>query len=603
MGGQFTMTATTLQRPTLRTTWIPLGLAAVALLILNMGLYARLGSQPANPQFEFPYYEDFSAFTISDYNAFGGDWVIRDEALVQLSTSGYDLMSFVPINIAPEQPYVFETTLRFLGGSMGGGVIFNAQQTTSRQKSHMARFNVDMGQLWLIYGYFGEDSDFVGQGSAALDIDPNDPASRQLIVQIYDETYSLFVDGVAVALDVPLMYHGGSVGFISATSQIAFDDVRVDADFDSAVVEQPAERPLEPVIEQPPDPDTQATVFADTFDGTEGESLWQPISGDWRFADGAYIQGQPTGFDLSTIYQRTITYPLSFGAVFQHQQGGGGGLLFNLSAVDSQNNGQMVRFFEDGNVLAWGYFDANGVFNGQGSAPVASAEGATHTLEVLATNDTYAIYLDDTEVATDIPINSPTAAGYIGLTASQSVVAFDAVTVSAMGEPSTTVANIDAEAANGNWVVDDGVIQQTDTENTDYVAGTGLAGEQFTVSVRITLPPDNPDAGGGIVFHMGGRDDPHQGYMVRFGSGGQEIFWGRYNADGVFMGEGGVPLNLMAGEAYQLLLNVREDSFDIQVNDDMIVGMIPLESGSGWIGLVSFGGPITFTDIRLQLGG
>lgn len=596
------MTAITLQHPTLRTTWLPLGLAAVALLILNIGLYTRLGSQPAIPRFEFPYYEDFSAFTVSDYNAFGGNWVIRDESLVQLSTSGYDLMTFVPINIDPEQPYVFETTLRFLGGSMGGGVIFNAQQTTSRQKSHMARFNVDAGLLWLIYGYFGDDSDFVGQGSAALDIEPNDPAARQLTVRVDDETYSLLVDGIAVALDVPLIYHGGAVGFISATSQIAFDAVRVDAEFVPLAVEQPAEQSSEPVIEQQPDPATHVVVFADMFDGTEGESLWQPTSGDWRFVDGAYVQGQPTGFDLSTIYQRAFAYPLNLGAVFQHQQGGGGGLLFNLAAVDNKNNAHMVRFFEDGSVLAWGYFDENGVFNGQGSVPVTSAGDATHSLEVLATNDTYAIYLDDTEIATNIPINSPIATGYIGLTASQSVVAFDAVTVSSMAESSTTVANIDAEAANGNWVVDGGVIRQIDSQNTDYVAGTGLAGERFTVSVRITLPADNPDAGGGIVFHMDGRDDPRQGYMVRFGSGGQELFWGRYNADGVFTGEGGVPLNLIAGEAYQLLLNVRENSFDIQVNNETLVGMIPLERGSGWIGLVSFSGPITFTDVSVQLG-
>jgi len=596
------MTAITLQHPTLRRTWLPLGLAAVALLILNIGLYTRLGSQPATPRFEFPYYEDFSTFTVSDYNAFGGNWVVRDEALVQLSTSGYDLMTFVPINIDPEQPYVSETTLRFLGGSMGGGVIFNAQQTTSRQQSHMARFNVDGGSLWLIYGYFGDDSDFVGQGSATLDIEPNDPAARQLAVQVDNETYSLFVDGVAVARDVPLVYRGGAVGFISATSQIAFDDVRIDANFVSPIVEQPAEQSPEVVVEQQVGSSEQTTMLADMFDSNGGESLWRPISGDWSFVDGAYVQGQSNGFDLSTVYQQTFAYPLNISAIFRHQQGAGGGLLFNLPSADNKSNAQMVRFFEDGNVLAWGYFDENGAFNGQGSAPVASAEGTTHTLEVLATNDTYAIYLDDTEVATGIPINSPTAAGYIGLTASQSVVAFDAVTVSAMGEPSTTVANIDAEAANGNWVVDGGVIQQTDTENTDYVAGTGLAGEQFTVSVRITLPPDNPDAGGGIVFHMGGRDDPHQGYMVRFGSGGQEIFWGRYSADGVFMGEGGVPLNLIAGEAYELLLNVREDSFDIQVNNETLVGMIPLERGSGWIGLVSFSGPITFTDVSVQLG-
>lgn len=604
-----------LARPTFRSTWLPLGLGALALLVLNLGLYTRLATQQVASavmqQFSMPYYEDFSVVSSVPYEEYGGDWEIRDEMLVQLSTSGFDLMTFVPVAVAPDQPYAFETTLRYLGGSMGGGLMFNAQQTTSRQQSHMVRFNVDAGQLWLIYGYFGDDSDFVGQGSASLEIAPDDANPHQLRVQVGADGYALFVDGRPVASGVPLVYRGGAVGFVTAASQVAFDDIRIDSEL--AAVESVVPAPVEPAVETsdiPPEVAapfvTEDVVLADAFDGSGGDSLWRPISGDWRTEAGQFMQVLPQGYDLSALHTQPVTYPLSLQVRFSHLQGAGGGLLFNLSTPDNKNGGHMVRYVDTGDVIAWGYFDAAGVFNGQGSASVAPAGAAPHTLTVRTDGDTYAVMVDGVMVVDGVPVVDAVTPGYIGLTASQSVVAFDEVVVAgdtAAASPQVSTANIDAALASGDWVVDNGVITQQATESTDYVAGTGLAGEQFTVSVDIKLPDDNPDAGAGIIFHMDGRDDRSMGHMVRFGSGGQELFWGHYDAAGIFTGEGGIPLNIIPGEPQNLLLVVYEDRFDIQVNRQTVVEAIPIERGSGWIGLLSFSGPVTFSNVSLQLGG
>ena len=64
----------------------------------------------------------------------------------------------------------------------------------------MARFNVDGDKLWLIYGYYGDDSNFVGQGSAPLDVlFPGGDGYRSLIegawVIYRDGTYFLFYSG------------------------------------------------------------------------------------------------------------------------------------------------------------------------------------------------------------------------------------------------------------------------------------------------------------------------------------------------------------------------------------------------------------------------
>ena len=145
---------------------------------------------------------------------------------------------------------------------------------------------------------------------------------------------------------------------------------------------------------------------------------------------------------------------------------------------------------------------------------------------------------------------------------------------------------------------------QLDDAKTDYIAGTGVAGESYRASVEITLPDGDElsDAGGGLVFHMNGREDPSSGYMVRFAEGGQEIFWGAYDAEGVFQGLGSSPLDLERGVPHELTLLVRSGDYDILVDDDVLVSGIPLERESGWIGLISFRGPVSFSNFQLTIG-
>lgn len=602
-----------LQRPSFRSTGLPLGLAVIALIALNLGLYTRLVALPEPVVFEIPYFEDFSTLTANPYDEFGGDWEIRDETLVQLSTDGFDLTTYIPLALAPEQSYVYETTMTFLGGTMGGGVLFNAQQTTSRQKSHMVRFNVDQGQLWLIYGYFGDDSNFTGQGSVLLSISPENVDRHRLGIQVNSDTYAIYLDDVLLADKIQLNYFGGSVGLITATSQVAFDDVRIDENLAQVNVQPEVNQASAVASEAVLEPATDLTtivdtpLFSDSFDGTGAETLWQPISGNWAFENGTLIQQQVDGFDLSNIYQQAVAYPMTLKTTFQHQQGSGAGLLFNLPDAGLKNGGHMVRYIDTGDVIAWGYFDENAVFVGQGDVKVEQPAQNSHTLAITANGQTYDIYLDDALLMANVPIVNPVSPSYIGLTASQSSVAFDKVEVftGTSASPQSTIetsANINVDSATGTWLIENGIITQTDTEKTDYVAGTGFAGEQFAISVDIKLPPDNPDAGAGLIFHMKGRDDRTQGYMVRFGSGGSELFWGQFADDGTFTGDGGVPTVIDPQETQILQLIVSDSTFDVQVNGETLVESIPLKRSNGWIGLVSFSGPVQFSNLSLQLG-
>lgn len=598
-----------LQKPTMRSTWLPPGLAGVAMLLLNLGLYTRLDTQQVRLTFTFPYSEDFAAQSGNPYDEFGGDWEIRDQALVQLSTGGYDLGTLIPLQIPPEQPYRFEATLRYMGGTMGGGLMFNAQQTTSRQKSHMVRFNVDADRLWLIYGYFDDGSNFIGQGSAPLDILPNDSAPHRMGVITAGDTFRLLMDGAIVAENVPLQYFGGTVGFISAASQTTFDDVVVEpADGTPAVAEVTAAAPtvdatatVETTPEAPQAAPLEQVVFSETFDPNgPGASLWVPVNGDWQYLDGQYVQQQTDGFDLLSIYQQPMFTPMTIEVTFRHLSGTGGGLMFNLPTASAKQGGHMVRYFEDGSVVAWGYFDDADVFIGQGSTPVDLPQQSSHTLSVTLQEAGYTVRLDGAELVANVPLNTPRESSYVGLSASQSSVAFQKVQV--LSQSNSAAATINAAEATGNWSVDGRIITQSNPDLTDFIAGTGVAAERFTISVDILLPPDLPEAGAGLIFHMEGRNDQRLGQMVRFGGGGAEIFWGYYDDSRTFVGQGSVPLTLGSDVAHTLRLVVRESTFDIRVDDTVVASALPIERGSGWIGLFSFGGPVTFTNVQLVLG-
>ncbi len=600
-----------LTKPTVQTTWLPLGLAVVALAVLNLGLYTRLAPQQAAPPLAFPYYADYAdPNTISAYVPFGGDWEVRDEMLVQLSTSGYDLGTVIPLQIPTDQPYIYEMSVRYLDGEHSGGILFNAQQPGTRQRSHMARFNTDGNLWWLIYGYFDDGSAFIGQGSVQLTVPARDPVPHLLGVRVSGSTYTLLVDGQPVAPDIPLQYQGGAVGLITAAAQVAFDDLRVEA-YDPAQAVTPApvqatEAPAPDVTVEPAVNET--TLYGTEFDQDGAQSQWTTISGVWQFEAGALVQTQPEGFDLSTGLNVPFTAPYTVRASLVHRQGTGGGVLVNLPAATSQNGGTMVRYFEDGTVVAWGYFDASGVFNGQGSAPAAAPGSQAHALEVNVGRDTYTVRLDGAVLGENIPLNAPNATSYIGLTASQSVTAFESVTVSELAAPEAEAnaaefaSGIDSALATGDWRVDGATVTQNALELTDYFAGTGVAAETFALSVDIVLPADNPQAGGGLVFHMNGRDDLRGGAMVRFGSGGSEIFWGEYNAEGVFAGLGGAPVTLTPGVPAVLSIIVRSTTYDVRVNGALVGENIPITGNQGWIGLISFSGVVTFSNMQLTLG-
>ena len=343
--------------------------------------------------------------------------------------------------------------------------------------------------------------------------------------------------------------------------------------------------------------------YTSEFTGKVSEQGWRANSGQWSFAEGKFVQSNAEGFDSSAVYARETFKDFSLSATFAHDEGAGAGILFNMPDKGQLAGAQMVRYSERrSNAIIWGYYDETGRFKGQGFADVEPASTTKHTIRVVASGSKYDIYLDDKPVVSDLPLQSES--GYIGLITVRSSATFESVTVDgATAKPRdvTTVSDgfTDLRVLNGTWNNGGGVFRQTVPNLADYLVNTGAAGSVFTAEVKITLS-NTPDVGGGLIFHMGDRGGKKNAYVVRLRDGGKGIWWGSTDETGKFKGQGLATLT-DAGKSFVLKVVVNFDRARILVNNKEIVDDVSLNRQDGWIGLLAYGGPVTFENLKISL--
>ncbi len=158
--------------------------------------------------------------------------------------------------------------------------------------------------------------------------------------------------------------------------------------------------------------------------------------------------------------------------------------------------------------------------------------------------------------------------------------------------------------AAGDWVQENGVIVQRSTQPADLFAGSNLSGEQYTASTDVLWPPQaGGDMGGGLIFHMQSPNELAGAQMVRFHRNGQEVLWGYFNEQGAFQGEGGAAVSLEGGKPHTLAIVVKETTFDFLVDGVVAATELPLHGQGGGIGLIAYGGPITFSNLQMDANG
>lgn len=627
---------------------LSVGLIGLALLFLNWGLYRRLNPPEPFTAYTLPYSQNFDDIAIDGWFSQGGQWVIRDEALLQ-AADGVDLgQIFIPHWLEEGQTYRLTTQIEPSDSTQAVGISFNAQYPQIYSLQHRVFVARNGDRFEVVAGYTDEVEGFIPQVTVPLS-QPSQTFRLDLLVD--EHVYHVRVDGQTVVYKRPLFYHGGLVGFYAVDGPSTFDNLSLVAvekisvepiptptaaanDEARAVAEErPAEIKL-PVASTP----LSASHASDGYENLGANGLvafdghWIPFSGDWQAEDGSLSQLNPNGYDLGIGYEDGVFQSFALEVSLAHLEGRGGGLLFNMPTPYQLNGAHMVRYSDRADAIFWGYYDDDLKFVGQGYARLNAPPGQTgHTFKIISADTTYDIYLDGQLMAGDVPLNR--REGYIGLITSQSKVAYSRVEVSKVDGVAEEVAlaptpTLEIESSptpkvvkavstlpgqvwqpalpddNQNWTADGTTIRQNSPEATDYMLNTDVFAKAYTLETGITLPddPELSDAGGGIIFHMPERNRKSQAHMARLTDGGTGVFWGYYDDNGKFIGQGWAELT---GEAntYDFKVIVQQNSYTLVINGETIAAGIPLTRQEGWLGLLAYSGPVTFRDVRITLSG
>jgi hypothetical protein len=557
-----------------------------------------------------------------------GAWQIESKQMMQSDPTvsdaaiGYEASTF--------ENYTIQSTFNHLSGQ-GGGLLFNMPSPYQIRGAQVVRYSDETDSL--IWGFYDDQGAFNRQGF--VNVPPASTDEHEMKIFSGDNSYDIYLDNQVLARDVPLQSIQGSVGLISSHSSTGFTSVEVFPLFgggaagmetnapdskstptpeSSAAVVAPIPTALPAstqVLSTPIPIDTKnissgaSSPFQGVFDGSVSDAGWTIVKGNWTFSNGNFVESKVDGFDFSAIYNKTAFQNFSMQVGLTHNQGSGAGLLFNMPYNDRLTGASMVRYSDNrDNAIMWGYFDETGVYKSQGYAEVAHAGTDRHTIRIVSGKTSFSIYVDDRLLVQSVPYGSTHNFGYIGLLTSRASASFDEVTVDGVGALfKGTYTQLDGfsdqRVISGKWELSNNKAIQTVSDPADYIWNTGVQASQYTITANIALP-DSVSSGAGFIFHMSERGTKKNAYIIRLKDGGKSIWWGSTDTAGKFVGQGSSEIaDPKRNVALKIIVNL--DKMTVFINDKQIVADVPLPSQDGWVGLLAYGGPVTFTDVKLEV--
>ena len=569
---------------------------------------------------------------------FNGTWKIDSKQMVQsdpnLTTAGigYETSTF--------QNFTLRATFHQIE-RQGAGILFNMPSPYQINGAHVVRYSDEADSI--IWGYVDDKGAFNRQGFS--NVPPAGTGDHTFQIFSGDASYDIFLDGQVLVRDIPLQSKNGNIGLITAASSAGYSMVEVYPLFGisgqpttqltplvsasttptllpskkttitttttpttsvRAALSSTPQAPISTQIATPQPIQGGHVVYQGVFSGKLSDQNWTALSGNWSFQDNNFVQQKVDGYDFAAVYTKTNFTNYSYQVGLTQTQGSGAGLLFNIPNTNKLSGASMVRYSDRrNNALMWGYFDDNGVYKNQGYADVNPAGQDHHILRVDSHTSSFSIYLDGRLVIQNEPLKSGQNSGYIGLLSSVSSVSFDEVTVDSIG--STVKANFssldgftDQRSISGKWELSKNTITQNVPDLADYVWNTGILATQYTVSAKITLPKNSTTLGGGFIIHMAERGSKKNAYIVRITNGGKGVWWGATDETGKFKGQGSNTFKAPV-TTFTFKIIVSQGKMAVFVNDGQIVADLPIPEGDGWIGLVAYGGPVKFENVKLEV--
>ena len=403
------------------------------------------------------------------------DWRFVDDGYEVFTTTFPDASSLYELRIFGD--YVYEVTFRYVEGSNGGGIIFNAPERNLVGGFVVAFRDSDgsNGKTTLEWGYFEEIPDDainlkfnrLGRKTGLSSVD--DGGLRTLKVSVTGQTYTIWLNGVQITQ--PEQFSGvvravdSYVGVYADKTWVRFTKAQITVSNYTGVAPTPVNSPtptftptptLTPTNTPTPDPNAVQPGESRVLGFPDANSLdrWRPIQGEWAFDQGfgqGYVQNRSDSQANYAFYANRMGGDYEYEASVSYLEGEmGGGILFNANNT-ALNNAYLFGYNPEstngnGATIYWGRFDNNGGFHfiGDHIALPPGADGQPHALKVAVALDHYSLWIDGQIVVQEKPFDSENPRlqqPYVGLYAAQSRVRFtDArVTVSSLTQPTPTI--------------------------------------------------------------------------------------------------------------------------------------------------------------------
>ena len=336
---------------------------------------------------------------------------------------------------------------------------------------------------------------------------------------------------------------------------------------------------------------------------------WDIKSGKWQKNKNGLQQTQATaGLISSPIFLNESGLKLSL------ELEPGGGINFFAQKRGELAQSQVVYLLpqEQGVSLIAGTIDARGVLNTQAKVIYPASSKLLLTIETQL--NSYRLFLNNDLLFDDLPLlytqgwlslSSSTETTIYGLIIDKTILTYSDKIVPITQDPSgyTNDFSLPLEREwrilSGNWQVKDGKLWQYISEGFDYTALYPKTFSKYQISSTFL---QTERLGAGILFNLPSLESYAGGQLVRLTHSENEegIFWGFYDNDAQFIGQGYLKLELDKTKAHTLKLEVKEDSFSIYLNDQLLRTGLALQTPEGYLGLTVSESIVAFDELIIS---
>ena len=263
--------------------------------------------------------------------------------------------------------------------------------------------------------------------------------------------------------------------------------------------------------------------------------------------------------------------------------------------------------------LVAGYTDEQGAFVPQVAVPF-TLDTLQYRLDVYVLGNSFTIQLNGQTMIERRPLFY--TGGLVGFVA-EGPARFDAlrITTAQTREPGEQVYVSDFEQTpggagwvplSGEWQIDEGELVQINPAAQDAAIGyEGSAFENYVVQVSLR---HLIGVGGGVLFNMASPYQLNGSYIVRFSEQTDSVFWGFFDAAGMFTRQGYFDIAPAGVDAHTLAVYVGVESYDVYLDEQLLARNIPYQGATpateegrvgGHIGLITSRSSVAYSLVEV----